>query len=183
MRTVHRLDLPRCRAVCGERALVTGAGSGIGRSVAIRLAQEGARIGLVGRRTGMLEETAASSVAKGRVPGAALRRFTGSAGGRGCCRDGRRLGCLDVLVAVAGIELYQQGDTRVDQLELEVWQKIIAINLTGMFLSCKHAVRAMLKGGKGGSVIITGSPTGIYGLASASTLIALRRPAAMAWCV
>jgi len=42
----------------GKRALVTGAGSEIGRSAAIRLAQEGARVGLVGRRAGILEETA-----------------------------------------------------------------------------------------------------------------------------
>jgi NAD(P)-dependent dehydrogenase (short-subunit alcohol dehydrogenase family) len=64
---------------------------------------------------------------------------------------------------VAGIELYQQGDDKVDQLSLEIWQHIIDINLTGMFLSCKHAARAMLQGRQGGSIIITGSPTGMYG--------------------
>ena len=167
MRTVSPFKFaPLPRRLAGKRALVTGAGSGIGRSVAIRLAQEGARIGLVGRRTGMLEETA--SVVRGEGGECLVlpcdvsqeAQVAQAVAATVDAWDG-----LDVLVAVAGIELYQQGDTRVDQLELEVWQKIIAINLTGMFLSCKHAVRAMLKGGKGGSIIITGSPTGSYGLA------------------
>ena len=49
---------PAARRLIGKRALVTGAGSGIGRSVAVRLAQEGAKVGLVGRRPDVLEETA-----------------------------------------------------------------------------------------------------------------------------
>ena len=73
-------------------------------------------------------------------------------------------GGLDACVAVAGIERFGQGDDRVDRLELAVWQEIIDTNLTGMFLTCKHAIRAMLAGG-GGSLVVTGSPTGLYGLA------------------
>ena len=45
-----------------------------------------------------------------------------------------------------------------------VWQQVIDINLTGMFLTCKYAVKAMLAGG-GGAIIVTGSPTGMYGFA------------------
>jgi 3-oxoacyl-[acyl-carrier protein] reductase len=49
-------------------------------------------------------------------------------------------------------------------LDLAVWREVIDVNLTGMFLTCKHAVRAMLASG-GGALIVTGSPTGLYGSA------------------
>jgi NAD(P)-dependent dehydrogenase (short-subunit alcohol dehydrogenase family) len=148
----------------GKHALVTGAGTGIGRSAAVRLAAEGAKVGLVGRRTGVLEDTAAviragggeclvlpADVSKEEQIAATVEAVTTA------------WGELNVLIGVAGIELWRQGDDKVDQLALEYWQKIIDINLTGMFLSCKHAVRAMLAHGRGGSIVITGSPTGLYG--------------------
>lgn len=158
--------MPHSRRLAGKRALVTGAGSGIGRSAAIRLAQEGAQVGLLGRRRHMLEETGAAiddfggkslvlpaDVAVEAEMEGAIAAVVAAWGG------------LDILVAVAGIELWKQGDDRVDQLSLENWRRILDINLTGMFLSCKHAVRAMLAGGGGGSIIVTGSPTAQYGVA------------------
>ena len=51
----------------------------------------------------------------------------------------------------------------MDRLSLEVWQRTIDANLTAMFLTMKHGVRSVLRGGIGGSVIITGSPTAIRG--------------------
>ena len=71
-------------------------------------------------------------------------------------------GGLDVLIGVAGIEPWLKGHGRAYELPLENWQRIIDTNFTGMFLTCKHGVRAMFSSG-GGSVIITGLPTGIYG--------------------
>jgi len=154
---------PAARRLIGKRALVTGAGSGIGRSVAVRLAQEGAKVGLVGRRPDVLEETAGLIRAAGgeclalsadvsqedQIAGA-VQAMVAAWGG------------LDVVIGVAGIEPWLKGDGRVHELPLENWQRIIGINFTGMFLTCKHGVRAMLASG-GGSVIITGSPTGLYG--------------------
>jgi 3-oxoacyl-[acyl-carrier protein] reductase len=55
-------------------------------------------------------------------------------------------------------------DDRVDRLELAVWQKTIDVNLTGVFLTCKHGIRALLASG-GGSIVCTASPTGLYGSA------------------
>jgi NAD(P)-dependent dehydrogenase (short-subunit alcohol dehydrogenase family) len=149
----------------GKRALVTGASSGIGRATALRFAREGARVGLLARRAEALEALAAeirdaggealplpTDVAQEEQVAAAVARIVAAWGG------------LDVVVGVAGVELIEGGDTRVDQLELAAWQKTIDTNLTGMFLTCKHGVRALLASG-GGSVIVTGSPTGLYGLA------------------
>ncbi len=149
--------------LAGKRALVTGAGSGIGESTAILFAREGARVGLVGRRKALLEDVAARIRADGgealvlqcdvsREPevATAFAKVVEAWGG------------LDVCVGVAGIEPYDRGDTKCHELELSVWDEVIGINLTGMFLTCKHAIREMLKVG-GGSLIITGSPTGLFG--------------------
>jgi len=147
----------------GKRAFVTGAGSGIGQAVAIRLAAEGAQVGIIGRRAGALQETADRITAAGgtclAVPcdvsvesevAAAVARFSDAFGG------------LDTIVGVAGIELIADGDARVDQLELAHWQQTIDVNLTGMFLTCKYGTRALLENG-GGSITITGSPCGLFG--------------------
>ncbi len=75
-----------------------------------------------------------------------------------------RCGQLGALVACAGIFLPNQ-DSRVDTLERRVWDHIHEVNLTGMYLTCKHAIPVMRKSGRGGSIICVGSPTGIYGLA------------------
>jgi NAD(P)-dependent dehydrogenase (short-subunit alcohol dehydrogenase family) len=77
-------------------------------------------------------------------------------------------GGLDAVVGVAGIELFQEGDDVVDQLALDVWRRILDVNLTGMFLTCKHGTRALLASG-GGTVIVTGSPTGLFGVAADET--------------
>jgi NAD(P)-dependent dehydrogenase (short-subunit alcohol dehydrogenase family) len=71
-------------------------------------------------------------------------------------------GGLDVLVANAAIDLIGEDD-RADRLDLAVWQRTLDVNLTGAFLSCKHAIRQMLVQGTGGSVVCTASPTGLYG--------------------
>jgi NAD(P)-dependent dehydrogenase (short-subunit alcohol dehydrogenase family) len=149
--------------LAGKRALITGAGSGIGEATAILYAAEGAKVGLVARREQMLEDVAARiradggealvlpcDVSKEPQVEAAFGKVVEAWGG------------LDVCVGVAGIEPYDRGDTKCHELELSVWNEVVGINLTGMFLTCKHAIREMLKVG-GGSLIITGSPTGFFG--------------------
>src|SRR5260370_34344267 len=74
-----------------------------------------------------------------------------------------RWGGRDVVVANAGIELIGE-DARAHELTKEVWDRTIAVNLTGIFLTCKHGIRALLASG-GGSVICTASPTGLFGCA------------------
>ncbi len=148
----------------GKRAVVTGAGSGMGRAAASRFAAEGARVGLID-----MDETAAGAVAaeieaaggEALVLRADVRSEDDVAAAierAASAWDG-----LDVIVANAGVQLAGQDD-RADRLELEVWQRTIDINLTGVFLTCKHGIRALLAGG-GGAVVCTCSPTGQYGVA------------------
>jgi NAD(P)-dependent dehydrogenase (short-subunit alcohol dehydrogenase family) len=149
--------------LAGRRAIVTGAGSGIGRAVAVAFAREGASVALVGRREGKLRETEATIVAAGGnalVHPADVSREDAIEGATIAAEAA--FGGLDTVVGVAGIELYGRGDERVDRLSLEVWNRTLDANLTGMFLTLKHGVRALLRNGRG-AVIITGSPTAMRG--------------------
>jgi NAD(P)-dependent dehydrogenase (short-subunit alcohol dehydrogenase family) len=148
----------------GKRAIVTGAGSGMGRAAALRFAAEGARVGLID-----LDEAAARAVADeieaGGGEALVLRADVRSEADVAAAveRAAAAWGGLDVIVANAGVQLAGQDD-RADRLALEVWQRTIDINLTGVFLTCKHGIRALLAGG-GGAVVCTCSPTGQYGVA------------------
>lgn len=143
----------------GRRALITGAASGIGRATAVRFAAEGAAVALVDRdRAGVVDAAAGID---GLALAADVRLETEV---ETAVADAvRELGGLDVIVANAGVQLHGEDD-RADRLELEVWERTLRINLTGVFLTCKHGVRALLQAG-GGSVICTSSPTAFAGVA------------------
>ncbi|MEX2374876.1 MAG: SDR family NAD(P)-dependent oxidoreductase [Dehalococcoidia bacterium] len=145
----------------GDRMLVTGAASGIGRAVANRLATTGARVALIDRDAQGLAEVEAELVSAGAEP----LSLTADVAVESQIADAfaevnGRWGGLDGVVANAGIQLIGQ-DAPVHELDLSVWSKTIDVNLTGAFLTCKHGIRAMLSGG--GAVVLTGSPTGMYG--------------------
>ncbi len=151
--------------LAGRRAIITGAGTGIGEATAVLFAREGARVGLIGRREAMLRAVAARIAAEGGealVLPCDVSHEEQVAASFALAEE--RWGGIDTCVGVAGIELYDVGDDRVDRLELSIWQQTIDVNLTGMFLTLKYAVRAMLRAG-GGAIVVTGSPTAQYGFA------------------
>lgn len=143
----------------GRTALITGSGAGIGRAVAERFAREGARVVIADRDADAASAVAASIGAPARAvvvdisDEASVSAAFGELAGDGWSPD--------VVVANAGVQLFGQ-DAKAADLDLEVWRRTIDINLTGTFLTVKHAVRAMLVSG-GGSIILTGSPTGLRG--------------------
>lgn len=143
----------------GRTALVTGSGTGIGRAVAERFAREGARVVIADRDAAAAADAVA---AIGDAARAAVLDISDEASVEGAFAELAAAGWSpDVVVANAGVQLFGQ-DAKAADLDLAVWQRTIAINLTGTFLTVKHAVRAMLESG-GGSIILTGSPTGING--------------------
>lgn len=145
----------------GRCALVTGAGSGIGRAVAQRFVDEGARVVFADRDLRAAQEAAAGSAAPDLTRATevdisdedAVAACFSSTVGAGWS--------LDVVVAHAGVQLFGE-DARVDDLALDAWRRTLEVNLTGTFLTIKHAVRAMRPQGAG-SIVVTGSPTGLRG--------------------
>ncbi len=141
----------------GKTALVTGAGSGIGRRVAERFSTEGATVVFTDRDEPAVQDAAAGVA--GAVP--VVMDIADEPSVEAAFAEVARRGLtLDVVVANAGIQLFGQ-DAPVADLDLEVWRRTIDVNLTGTFLTLKHAVRAMRA--HGGSIIVTGSPTGLNG--------------------
>lgn len=148
----------------GKRALVTGGSSGIGRATAELFAREGAAVMVSGRRRAELEATAAAITGAGG-------RAAWVQGDVGSPADAERmvadtvaaLGGLDVLVNNAGIIVRNASVTAV---AIEDWERVLRIDLTGVFLVSRFALREMVRAGRGGAVVHVSSVGGLVGDAS-----------------
>ena len=134
-------------------ALVTGAGSGIGRATAQALMQAGYHVALVGRREAALRETAAAQPGRALVLPADLGRPAEVAAVFEQVREA--FGRLDLLFNNAGISA---PAVPIDELTFEQWQAVVDVNLTASFLCAQAAFRLMkAQSPRGGRIINNGS--------------------------
>jgi NAD(P)-dependent dehydrogenase (short-subunit alcohol dehydrogenase family) len=139
----------------GRVAMVTGAGSGVGRAAALALLAEGYNVVLAGRRRDALEETATLGAAATRTL-VAPTDVTDPASVDALFEQTRaRFGRLDVLFNNAG---GNTPSTDFGDLTVEQWQSVVAVNLTGAFLVARGAYRMMREQSpRGGRIINNGS--------------------------
>lgn len=162
-------------------AIVTGAGAGIGKAIALRYAGEGARVVIaeIDPKTG---QATADEIHAMKEEGTFVRTDVAEESDvRGMVETTlAHYGQVDILVNNAAI-LLAGRDTRLHELSNEVWESTLAVNLGGYFYCAKHVLPIMLKQG-GGCIINLASPTGMRGYrdltaysASKGAVIALTR--------
>lgn len=142
----------------GKRAIVTGAGSGIGRASALLFAREGAAVLAVDKTRDAVEQTAAQiAAAGGRAVAMAADAGSEAEVQAYVARALAEFGGLDVVYANAGIS---GGLVPLFEQTVEHWQEILRVNLIGPFLALKHAGQHMVKQGSG-SIVCTASVAGL----------------------
>ncbi len=142
-------------------AIVTGGGSGIGRGIALRFAQEGARVAILDIAQERLEETSAL-LAEAGAPLLAVRADVSVTDDveRAFAAVLERFGRIDILVNNAGI-----GNPPVPIVDMDDvgWDRTIAVNLRSVFLCSRAAARQMIRQGTGGRIISVASQAGKTG--------------------
>jgi len=148
----------------GKVALITGAAGGIGRTAALRFAAEGAQVMLAD------VDDEAGEAAAGEIRGAGGEAefvhtdVTRSADAEAMVAATlRRFGRLTVLFNNAGV--FMPGDESVTATPEDVWDRVIAVNLKGVFLGCRHGIPAMLASG-GGAIVNMASFVALMGAAT-----------------
>jgi NAD(P)-dependent dehydrogenase (short-subunit alcohol dehydrogenase family) len=137
-------------------ALITGAGSGIGKATAVLLAQQGVKVAVVSHTANEVEETVAE-ISQGGQEALSVVADVGQEEQvqRGVQEVISKFGRLDIVLANAGINGVWAP---IDELSLQDWYKTINTNLTGTFLTIKHTVPHLKK--QGGSIVVTASING-----------------------
>jgi NAD(P)-dependent dehydrogenase (short-subunit alcohol dehydrogenase family) len=158
------------QAFAGRVAMITGASSGIGKAAALQFAAAGARVALGARRADLCEETVREIEQRG---GEALFLVTDVA----LAADARRLadaaaehwGRLDFAINNAAFE--GTSDVALADYDEQTFDRVIAVNLKGVFLAMKYAIPHMLKQG-GGSIVNVSSVAGLVGARHLSAYVA-----------
>jgi 3-oxoacyl-[acyl-carrier protein] reductase len=162
----------------GQTALITGAGTGIGKAIALELASKGCDVAICGRRIEPLAETAAEIEALGRKALYASVDVSSNEAVTSFVTDViAKLGKIDILINNAGVT----RDNLLMRMSEEEWDSVIDTNLKGAFLFSKAVSRPMMKQ-RAGSIVNISSVVGITGnagqcnyTASKAGLIALTK--------
>jgi len=151
---------PPADLLAGKTAVVTGAGSGLGRAIAEGLARAGARVGLVDLDLEAAEATHArisDAVAPHHSLAVACDVTDEEQVASAFARVAEALGGVDICVPAAGIAPAHP----LPEFPVGAWRKALEVNLTGYFLSAREAARIMIRQGRGGSIVLVSSKSGL----------------------
>ena len=155
----------------GKTAVVTGAGSGIGRAVAQMLAARGAPVAAVDLDEATARDTAQLIVkAGGQAVSAGADVSQAADLDRAVAGAVKELGPLEIMVNIAGI---LDGYFNVDEMDERVWRRVIDIDLTGVFLGSKRALAEMLPRGRG-RIVNMASVAGLNGTGGGAAYVAAK---------
>ncbi|EBA06128.1 SDR family oxidoreductase [Sagittula stellata] len=182
------LNAPQMFDLSGRTAFVTGAGSGIGQRIAMGLAQCGADVALVDRRTDDGLAQTADFIAKAGRKSLQIAADVTSADAMAdaVARTEADLGPLTLCLNAAGIA----NANKIEEMEEDQYQTLMDINMKGIWLTCRAQGRAMIAHGKGGSIVNIASMSGVIvnrGLnqahynASKAGVIHMSKSIAMEW--
>lgn len=146
------------QSLAGRHALVTGGSKGIGYAIAQCLAEQGARVTLVGRGAEALERAAGSLAVHGQIGYACADISLQGDVQLAFAKAKQQFGVIDILVNNAG----QATSQRFDRIEEADWQQMIAVNLTGTFHCMQAALPDMLQA-KWGRIVNVASTAGLVG--------------------
>jgi NAD(P)-dependent dehydrogenase (short-subunit alcohol dehydrogenase family) len=146
--------------VAGKAAIVTGAGTGIGRAIALALAREGAKVAVAGRRREKLEEAAQAIRQAGGEALVTVCDVSSEADSYRAVKDAEEaFGHVNVLVNNAGA----LSVSTVESISVEEWDRLMATNLKGPFLMSRAVLPAMRQAG-GGAIVNVGSVLGLVAM-------------------
>jgi NAD(P)-dependent dehydrogenase (short-subunit alcohol dehydrogenase family) len=145
----------------GKRALITGGGTGIGRATAELFVREGARVMVSGRRRAELEETVRLCEKAGGTAALVTGDVAKADDAERMVRESvKAFGGIDVVVNNAGIIVRNASVTTV---AIEDWQRVLDVDLHGVFLVSRFALLEMVPAGRGGAIVHVSSVAGIMG--------------------
>lgn len=150
----------------GRVAVITGGSGGIGRAAAKRFVDEGAKVLIVDLEERALR-SAVDAIGRNQISSITADVTSDDDTQRYVRAAVDRYGRLDIFLANAGIE----GNMKpIPDYPIDVFDRVIAVNVRGVWLGLKHVIPAMVKSG-GGSIVITSSTAGIHGYAGASAYV------------
>ena len=135
-------------------AIITGAASGIGKEIAFEYAREGAKV-VIADLSGEAAAATAAEINKsgGTAMGVTMNVTDEAQVDAGVAQVVAAWGGVDVLISNAGIQII----SAIVDFKFEDWRKLVAIHLDGAFLTTRACMRAMVAGGKGGTILYMGS--------------------------
>lgn len=144
-----------------ETVAVTGAGSGIGRAVLLAAAARGARVAALDVNEAAAASVAEEALAAGAARAVAVRCDVASEPSVAAAFDtvSAAVGDPGAVFANAGIEV----NAALHEFPAGDWERVVAVNLVGVFLTCREALRRLVDAGRGGSVVCTSSPAAFVG--------------------